>query len=318
MGSLQIGLVTGEYPPDQGGVGDFTREVAQALARQGHGVHVITTGSQGTVASSDGTLFVHRDVPRWDWSCWRHLSDLSAAMGLDVVNIQYQAAAYQMHPAINLLPWRLRRRRRPAVVVTFHDLRVPYLFPKAGPVRWQAVFALARWADGVIVTNPEDERQLAATPLTTPVRRIPIGSNIAPSLPDGFERDEWRRQWGVGAGELLMGYFGFLNERKGGQDLIRVLAGLLNRGVSAHLLLIGGEVGTSDPTNRAYAERVDNLVREFDLSDRVHRTGYVSAGEVSACLEAVDVCVLPYQDGASLRHGSLHACLAHKRPIVTT
>ncbi len=115
-----------------------------------------------------------------------------------------------------------------------------------------------------------------------------------------------------------MGYFGFMNERKGGEDLIRVLGGLLNRGVSTHLLLIGGEVGTSDPSNRAYAERVDNLVEGLGLSDRVHRTGYVSAGDVSACLEAVDVCVLPYQDGASLRHGSLHACLAHGRPIVTT
>ncbi len=75
MGSLQIGLITGEYPPDQGGVGDFTREVARALARQGHGVHVITTGPQGTVASADGALRVHRAVPQWDWRCWRHLSD---------------------------------------------------------------------------------------------------------------------------------------------------------------------------------------------------------------------------------------------------
>jgi glycosyltransferase involved in cell wall biosynthesis len=30
------------------------------------------------------------------------------------------------------------------------------------------------------------------------------------------------------------------------------------------------------------------------------------------------MCVLPYRDGVSLRHGSLHACLAHGRPIVTT
>ncbi|MCJ7738887.1 MAG: glycosyltransferase family 4 protein [Anaerolineae bacterium] len=318
MSDLQVGLVTGEYPPDQGGVGDFTREVARALVLQGNRVHVITTGSQGTDEGPDGTILVHRIVPQWDWRCWRHLCDLSEAIGLDVLNIQYQAAAYRMHPAINLFPWRTRRQTRPTVVTTFHDLRVPYVFPKAGPIRWQTVFGLARWSDGVIVTNLEDERQLAATPLLTPVRRIPIGSNIAPSLPDCFDRVGWRRRWGVGVGELLMGYFGFLNERKGGEDLIRVLAGTVNRGVSGHLLLIGGEVGTSDPTNRAYAERVDHLVEGLGLSDRVHRTGFVSAEEVSACLEAVDVCILPYREGASLRHGSLHACLAHGRPIVTT
>ena len=51
---------------------------------------------------------------------------------------------------------------------------------------------------------------------------------------------------------------------------------------------------------------------------RVHRTGFVSSEEVSASLTACDVCVLPYRSGVSLRHGSLHACLAHGRPIVTT
>ena len=25
---MRIGLITGEYPPDQGGVGDYTRELA--------------------------------------------------------------------------------------------------------------------------------------------------------------------------------------------------------------------------------------------------------------------------------------------------
>jgi glycosyltransferase involved in cell wall biosynthesis len=39
---------------------------------------------------------------------------------------------------------------------------------------------------------------------------------------------------------------------------------------------------------------------------------------VSASLTAADVCLLPYRNGVSLRHGSLHACLAHGRPIVTT
>jgi hypothetical protein len=39
-----------------------------------------------------------------------------------------------MHPAINFLPWRLRRtQNRPAVVVTAHDLLPPYLVSKGRP-----------------------------------------------------------------------------------------------------------------------------------------------------------------------------------------
>ncbi len=40
--------------------------------------------------------------------------------------------------------------------------------------------------------------------------------------------------------------------------------------------------------------------------------------EVSANLLAADCAVLPYREGASLRHGSLMAALAHGLPIVST
>jgi glycosyltransferase involved in cell wall biosynthesis len=230
-----------------------------------------------------------------------------------VLNVQFQTAAYGMHPAINFVP---KRKSRPPVVVTFHDLRAPYLFPKAGPLRWWVVRTLARRADGVIVTNREDESRI--THHVSRIVRIPIGSNIAPRLPGAYDRAIWRAQWRIGPDDLLLGYFGFLNERKGGEDLVETLAALVARGVSAHLLFVGGRVGTSDPTNAAYAQQVDRLIAERGLLKRVHHTEYVPAEEVSASLEAVDVCVLPYRDGVSLRHGSMHACLAHGRPIVTT
>jgi len=317
---MRVGLVTGEYPPDQGGVGDFTRELGRALAALGHEAHVLTSASRITHHASPNAVIVHRSIHGWGWRCWRDIFHLDDALHFNVLNVQYQAAAYRMHPAINLLPWRLRRRRKPpVVVVTFHDLKVPYLFPKAGPLRWQVILALARWADGVIVTNREDELRIANCELRIPnLVRIPIGSNIALCLPDGYDRDVWRVRWGLRPDDLLLGYFGFLNERKGGEDLIETLAALVAQGLAAHLLLIGGRVGSSDPTNRAYAEQVDRLIVERGLAARVHRTGFVSPEEVSASLMAVDVCVLPYRDGVSLRHGSLHACLAHGRPIVTT
>jgi len=356
---MRIGLITGEYPPDQGGVGDFTRELGRALATLGHEVHVLTGALRNTQHAARNPVIVHRSIRGWGWRCWRDIVRLDDALRFDVLNIQYQTIAYGMHPAINLLPWRLsgvlrlcrqsRRSlkewrvsplshfsppgppqdwgrpwggggdRRGAVVVTFHDLRVPYLFPKAGPLRWQAVLALARWADGVIVTNREDESRITSHGLRiSHLARIPIGSNITPQLPEGYDRDAWRARWGLGPDDLLLGYFGFLNERKGGEDLIETLAVLVARGLPAHLLFIGGQVGSSDPTNRAYAERVERLIVERGLAERVHRTGFVPPDEVSASLAAVDVCVLPYRDGVSLRHGSLHGCLAHGRPIVTT
>jgi len=45
---MRIGLITGEYPPMQGGVGDFTHELGKALAALGHEVHVLTSPPHNT------------------------------------------------------------------------------------------------------------------------------------------------------------------------------------------------------------------------------------------------------------------------------
>jgi glycosyltransferase involved in cell wall biosynthesis len=177
---------------------------------------------------------------------------------------------------------------------------------------------LARRADGVIVTNREDYLRLDEQVSPARLSLIPIGSNIPSAPPPGYDRDAERARWDVGPRDLLLGYFGFLNQSKGGEELLRALAILVDRGVPAHLLMVGGHVGSSDPSNRAYAQRVRDLIAQLGLSERVHWTGYTYPEEVSAALLATDVCVLPYRDGVSFRRGTLHACLVHGRALVTT
>jgi glycosyltransferase involved in cell wall biosynthesis len=60
------------------------------------------------------------------------------------------------------------------------------------------------------------------------------------------------------------------------------------------------------------------LIRALGLEDRVQWTGFLAPEQVSAHLLAADMAVLPYREGANLRHGSLHAALAHGLPVVTT
>jgi glycosyltransferase involved in cell wall biosynthesis len=317
---MRIGLITGEYPPDQGGVGDFTHELGKALAALGHEVHVITSASLNTQHATRNTVIVQRSVRGWGWGCWHDITRLDDALHFDIVNIQYQAAAYAMHTAINLLPLRLRTSTgtRPCTVVTFHDLKVPYLFPKAGLLRWWVNLALTRWSDAVIVTNAEDFARLSTYSFVRSLSLIPIGSNISPKPLAGYDRESWRAHWGMGPDDILLSYFGFLNESKGGETLLRALDKLVQRRYSVRLMMVGGKVGSSDPTNVAYLEKVEGLIEELGLTDRVFWTGYTPQTEVSANLLASDICVLPYRDGASFRRGSFMAALAHGLPIVST
>jgi glycosyltransferase involved in cell wall biosynthesis len=312
--SLRVLMVSGEYPPMEGGVGDFTHLLGRAMADQGAEVHVLTS-ARAREGAPPPPPACHPLVASWDWAAlYSALRRLLGAVRPDVVNVQYQAAAYGMHPAVNLLPYAFPRL---PIVTTFHDVRVPYLFPKAGPVRWWANLALARGSRAAIVTNAED-RELLARHRLPRLEVIPIGSNIAPGPPPGYDRGAWRARWGAGADTLLVGYFGLLNASKGGEELVRALDELVRYGYNVRLLIVGGGAGASDPTNREYLERVRGLVAELGLGAKVVWTGHLPPEDASAALASVDVCALPYRDGASFRRGSLMAALAHGLPIVTT
>jgi glycosyltransferase involved in cell wall biosynthesis len=197
---------------------------------------------------------------------------------------------------------------------------VPYLFPKAGAIRRWVINELARHSDAAITTNRADFERLQRE-LSSPPALIPIGSNIAPQLPDGYDREAWRARWGAGPSDLLLCFFGFINERKGVDTLVRALHLLVSepdRSTNPHLLFIGGRTGASDPTNVAYLAQMEQLIGELGLTDRVCWTGYLPDEEVSASFLAADICVLPFRDGASFLHGTFHAALAHGVPILTT
>ncbi len=310
---MRIGLISGEYTPMQGGVADFTRELGKAFVRAGHGVFVLT--DESGIGEGDPGVEVCASVRNWNLAALWRVRRWAQANRLDVVNLQYQTAAYNMAGLVHLIPWLLGDI---PCVVTFHDLRVPYLFPKAGALRERAVLALARHADAVIVTNPEDEQQLLQAGGVGRLCRIPIGSNI-PQLPrEEFDRDLWRARLGIGPEGILIGYFGFLNRSKGVDTLLRALAQVGEDDRPVRLLMLGGRTGASDPTNLEYADEIDDLIEALGLTDRVLWTGYIQPDEVSGYLYACDFCVLPYRDGVSFRRGTFMATLAHHCAIITT
>ncbi len=330
---MRILNVTGEYPPMEGGVGAYTAQLVAALAALGHENHVLTGCAPDLQppereADPGEGVTVHRTIKRWDVRGMAQVRRAIVRLAPDVINVQFEPAAYGMKGAIYFLP-RILGRATPPVIATFHDLLEPYLFPKAGRLRPWTVAQLARSAAGIIVTNQEDKDAVArilhtggAVEGPPTLRLIPIGSNIvADPLPD-FDRERWRKRYGLGRDDLVVSFFGFMNRTKGIETLLeaasRINATRETGQRPVHLLFIGGRTGTSDVTNVRYADEVDALITTLNLDAYVHRTGFAEPSEVSAAFYAADLCALPYVEGANLRHGTLHAALTHGCPTITT
>jgi glycosyltransferase involved in cell wall biosynthesis len=147
---------------------------------------------------------------------------------------------------------------------------------------------------------------------------IPLASAIPCDPPRSFDRDAERCRLGAASDSLLLSYFGFMNDSKGVEQLLAALEALLARGHDARLLIVGGEAGSTDPSNVAFSRRIDAMIAGAGLAGRIVRSGFLPPSEVSAWLLASDVCVLPFKDGASLRRSSMLAAMAHALPVVTT
>lgn len=303
---MKIGLITGEFPPMPGGVGRFARVLAERMQRQGHEVYVLSR------AGCESDRLPISTIRSWGLGSLAPIQAWMQKHQFDVINLQFQTAAYDMSPFVHFLPSMIAV----PFVTSFHDLRFPYLFPKAGRLRNWIVMHLARYSDGIITTNQEDDRRLQAVPNRTV---IPIGSVILSSLGADYDRSQWRRRVGADEQTFLLGHFGFVKAFKGINYLIDALANLCRNGHDLRLVFIGGRSNTVDGgKDEPYLRHLDARIRRLGLEKFVHWTGFLAEDEVAAWLRAVDLVTLPFLDGASYRRGSLIAAIHYGCAIMTT
>lgn len=342
---MSVLLISAEYPPREGGIGDYTRLLALTLHEQGQAAAVLT--SAGAPGLPGDPLQVYPLVGGWGWDGLRTIARFVREHQPAILHLQYQTGAYRMHPAIHFLPDVLRRLpAAPRLCVTMHDLRVPYLFPKAGRVRSWVVAHMLRRAAAVVVTNGGDWvrlggaadpasgprpaprggegreaaagsrdllRPLAPGALRRPPTLIPLASSLPTQLP-GYDRGAWRARMGIPEAAPLLGHFGLLHPSKGADLLVEALARLPH----THLLMVGGGTGATDPGNAPFAAALRDEIVRRGLAKRVHWTGRCPADEAAAFLLACDVVAMPFRDGASFRRSSLVAALALGCAVVTT
>ncbi len=188
---MKIMLISGEYPPRIGGVADYTCHLAQALARIGHHVSVLTTAngrSDGWAMEAGDHVEVYRDVRDWGVRGAASISARVRDLTPDVIDFQYVPHMYGrggFAPGAAILPLRLRRLSSATIVSTVHEIASPWsLKPRrafaAAAHRVQALL-LAIASDRCIVTNQRYARQIRKWARSgSALHEIPVGAGIEP------------------------------------------------------------------------------------------------------------------------------------------
>jgi len=305
-------LITGEYPPDIGGVGDYTRQLGEALSQCGDEVHVWAPPNSSST-NDVGSITLHRLPDHFGLR-----SMLAMDRGIDFrqdsrVLVQYVPHAFGWK-AMNLplCIW-LASRQRARLGVMFHEVSFPMARDQPmrrnflGVVTRAMAAILARSARRIFVTTSAWEPMLRSISGTwRPIQCIPTFSNV-PVVEDEAGANAIRRRVAPDGGGIA-GHFGAYGPVCA-DGTTALLATALERDANLSALLIG-KGGTEF--------RARMISRRPSFANRIVATGALSPADVSRSTAACDLMIQYYPDGVTTRQTSCMTPLQHGRPTVTT
>ena len=210
-------IVTGEYPPARGGVADYTRAVARALAAAGDDVHVWAPSVDGGLAPDPGVQ-LHPLPDGYSLRGLRELSrELSRLPGPKRILVQYVPHAFGMR-AMNVpfCAW-VAALREAEVWVMFHEVALPWERVRrwkanvgAAVTRVMANILLAR-ADRVFISIPSWDPLSSAAWRPTGEETatwLPIPSNVPASVSEISRERARSRLRHLPPGTKIVGHFG--------------------------------------------------------------------------------------------------------------
>lgn len=305
-------IVTPELPPDCGGVGDYTAQVSEALARRGDDVAVYSPPAPARWTPTEAVEV----VTLGDRFGIRSMRELSARIERDTTArllVQYVPAVFGRRGTnVAFCRWLLARRHAGVDVrVMFHE---PYLY-----LRWRPdhiVTAFTQRAMAAILLDAASHLYLSTDTWRRYLARfrpraldeavtLPIPSAI-PSV-DSSLAVNVTRNTSINGSKYLVGHFGSYGSHVAA-ILARTFRDLLSTDSRVALLCTGS--GSDRFVSRFAAEHPS-------FRGRLTAVGRASAHDISIQLQACDVVLQPYPDGVTTRRTSVMAGLANARAVVT-
>jgi len=295
-------VITGSFPPQKCGVGDYTFSLTQELSGISDiKVGILTSAGQDPVSVSDGAE-IFPIIKKWSFFEITKLIKFIRHWSPDIVHIQYPTQGYRQRLLSDLLPL-ICYLMGSKIVQTWHEgygwLRTPQFLMKA------------LIPSTLIVVRPQYREYLPPFMRWFLGRRklqyIPNASSVPKASLSYDERIELRKQSLQGQKRLIV-FFGFVYPKKG-VTLIFDIAD-----PNSDHIVIAGQIDQAG----AYRDEVLRRCTSEPWLGKVTITGFISVESASRLLSVADAVILPFRTGGGEWNTSIHSAALQGTFVLTT
>ncbi len=306
---MKIIFLTKYVPPKIEGLGEYTCHLARHLKKLGADVLVVT--SAGQVAEES---WIKPIIKNWDLET---ISSSLSGLDPDWVCFQYSPPLYGkwgICPQFGNIFAALQKRFSCKVAVTFHEITV-----QPGNLRhWflkfildhqgKKLFQASRLAVGTCGRHFDI---LSSFHAQTPIKIIPVGTNIPVSEAPASDLENLRQRYGI-RNKKVATFFGRVSGFRNFEIALQILKKANRSSVRLFLLLLGC-VRSSNPS--LFEEFMKNAAKQ-NIEKYTIETGDLTPREISHHLQLTDIFLFPQIDGVSTRNTTYMSALAHGLPVI--
>ena len=304
-------VVTGEYPPQTGGVSDYTHQISRELAKGGDRVHVWAPTTD-LEAFHEETAQLHPLPagfgPRWLRELDRQLKSYASPRN---ILIQYVPHMYGWKSMNLAFCWWIFKQRKQNVCVMFHEVAFP--FRSGQRLRHGLLAIVHRMMAWVILrsvrhsfTSTEPYLDLLRTlgNNETPISMLRICSNIPL---ESYRSDALSAPKEAGPNaQFTVGVFSSFGEQL--NQFLEPSIGCILGNPKIQVLLLGPGEALRDSLATQYPQ----------AADRISSTGRLHVTQIAEHMRGCDALLQIYPDGASAARGTLIGAIASGLPVVTS
>lgn len=299
--------ITGSFPRLGDGIGDAAGKLYDAMIKEEELTLVTTDIPAIKDYIEENSYENYILVKNWKLGTISWLMKYMKENNVNQIIIEYAGNGYKKDLAISFLPLFIRinniiSKNKIECHLRLHEYTMCRFARKI--FTWPLVKFCAH-----LDTPSYVEYQYLKNKFGDKVSKSGIGSNI-----------NWTDKKKVPTeGKISLGFFGGIYPGKGIENLIELWSKLDKQYPDRYqYYLLGGFPKNLTDAFDDYQASIQNLIKEKNLSEKIIITGFLPEEEIEQKLDLIDIAVLPFEDGLTLRRGSFLAFLGRNVAVVTS